>query len=106
MCGALRAQYGVEPIAVNCLTLTEDGIAAILQQVLYEFPVGEIGFILPRYIGALPARHPAVSYTHLYNPLISISTTRTKIIFFFMQCDKISIKRHFFIDICDKQTYN
>lgn len=58
VCGALRAQYGVEPIAVNCLTLTEDGIAAILQQVLYEFPVGEIGFILPRYIGALPARHP------------------------------------------------
>lgn len=25
VCGALRAQYGVEPIAVNCLTLTEDG---------------------------------------------------------------------------------
>ena len=58
VCEELRTQYGVEPVAVNCLTLDEDGIADILQRVLYEFPVCEIGFVLPRYIGSLPAQHP------------------------------------------------
>ena len=59
VCEELHTQYGVEPVAVNCLTLDEDGIADILQRVLYEFPVCEIGFVLPRYIGSLPAQHPA-----------------------------------------------
>ena len=58
VCEELRTQYSVEPVAVNCLTLDEDGIADILQRVLYEFPVCEIGFVLPRYIGSLPAQHP------------------------------------------------
>ena len=58
VCAALREQYLVEPVAVNCMELDEAAIAAILQQVLYEFPVTEIGFVLPRYIGALPAEHP------------------------------------------------
>lgn len=43
---------------MNCLELDESGIADILQQVLYEFPVCEIGFVLPRYIGTLPLHHP------------------------------------------------
>jgi len=58
VCDMLHAQYGVEPVAVNCLELDEKGITNILQRVLYEFPVREIGFILPRYIGALPSSHP------------------------------------------------
>ena len=58
VCDSLREKYGVDPVAVNCLELDEAGIAGILQRVLYEFPVCEIGFILPRYIGSLPARHP------------------------------------------------
>ena len=58
VCGALRTQYGIDPVAVNCLELDETGIADVLQRVLYEFPVHEVGFILPRYIGALPASHP------------------------------------------------
>lgn len=58
VCEMLRGQYGIEPLPVNCMTLDEKGITEILQMVLYEFPVREIGFILPRYIGALPAPHP------------------------------------------------
>lgn len=58
VCAMLREQYHVEPLAVNCLALEETGIADILQRVLYEFPVREIDFALPRYIGALPASHP------------------------------------------------
>ena len=43
------------------MELDDKGIADILQQVLYEFPVKEIGFVLPRYIGALPDGHPVQS---------------------------------------------
>lgn len=58
VCASLHEQYGVEPVAVNCIDLDEGGITDILQRVLYEFPVCEIGFVLPRYIGSLPAQHP------------------------------------------------
>ena len=58
VCEELHTQYGIEPVAVNCIDLDEDGITDILQRVLYEFPVCEIGFVLPRYIGSLPAQHP------------------------------------------------
>ena len=58
VCAELQSQYGIAPITVNCLELDESGIADILQQVLYEFPVCEIGFVLPRYIGTLPLHHP------------------------------------------------
>ena len=58
VCDELQSQYRIAPIAVNCLELDESDIADILQQVLYEFPVCEIGFVLPRYIGTLPLHHP------------------------------------------------
>lgn len=61
VCAELRTQYDVEPVAVNCMELDEKGISDILQRVLYEFPVREIGFALPRFVGALPTSHPVQS---------------------------------------------
>lgn len=59
VCAELQSQYGIAPIAVNCLELDESGIADILQQVLrMNFRSAEIGFVLPRYIGTLPLHHP------------------------------------------------
>ncbi len=58
VCRDLQERYRITPIAVNCLELNENSIADILQQVLYEFPVCEIGFVLPRYICSLPLHHP------------------------------------------------
>ena len=57
VCDMLRGQYQVEPVAVNCMELTEAGIADILRRVLYEFPICEMSFVLPRYIGALAPQH-------------------------------------------------
>ena len=53
-CSFVREQYGVEPVAANCADLNETGISEILQRVLYEFPLCELGLVLPRYIAALP----------------------------------------------------
>lgn len=58
VCAALHEQYGIDPVAVNCLELDQGGIAEVLQRVLYEFPVREVGFVLPRYVGSLPSSHP------------------------------------------------
>lgn len=64
VCSALREQYDIDPMAVNCMELDESDIADIMQRVLYEFPVREIGFILPRYIGALPEHHTVRQSIH------------------------------------------
>ncbi|MDY3617974.1 stage IV sporulation protein A [Agathobaculum sp.] len=58
VCAALHEQHGIDPVAVNCLELDQGGIAEVLQRVLYEFPVREVGFVLPRYVGSLPSSHP------------------------------------------------
>ena len=58
VCAQLRNDYQIEPLAVNCAELDEKGITELLKRVLYEFPVCEIGFVLPRYISSLPVGHP------------------------------------------------
>ena len=54
----LSEKYGVTCEAVNCLALDDAGIAAILKGVLYEFPVKELGIMLPVWASGLPAEHP------------------------------------------------
>ena len=58
LCEALRAQYGVSVICVNCLTMTVQEITSVLTGLLYEFPVTELRFFLPGWVTALPAEHP------------------------------------------------
>lgn len=53
----LSERYGITAVAVNCLSLGTDDMEAILSNVLYEFPVREIGLKLPRFVSALPAGH-------------------------------------------------
>ncbi len=59
---ALRAElsesYGVDCLAVNCMTLTENDVTDILRAVLSEFPVTEIGIFLPSWLGALGKDDP------------------------------------------------
>jgi stage IV sporulation protein A len=54
----LRSRYGVESVAADCQALTKDGIAQLLEQLLYSFPLGEIRVFLPRWVDALEFDHP------------------------------------------------
>lgn len=54
----LRSRYGVESVAADCQALTKDGIAQLLEQLLYSFPLGEIRVYLPRWVDALEMEHP------------------------------------------------
>lgn len=60
----LESRYGVPVMPVNCLELDEAGIRRILEKVLFEFPVREIGIELPKWLTgfrrAIPSVKPSV----------------------------------------------
>ena len=53
----LTKKYSVPVKPVNCLELTNDDIKSILGQILYEFPIKEIYFDIPRWINSLNIDH-------------------------------------------------
>lgn len=61
MADSLTLKYSVPVINVNCLELGEKEIGEILSQVLYEFPVKEIGVDIPGWLSALSNEHPIKS---------------------------------------------
>jgi stage IV sporulation protein A len=53
----MRSKYDVPIIPMNCAQLKSENITGILEQVLYEFPLGEVGINLPRWMESLPLEH-------------------------------------------------
>ncbi len=53
----LESSYDVPVIPVDCAQLSHDDIYAILQEVLYEFPVKEVNISLPKWIEELEIDH-------------------------------------------------
>lgn len=57
LCTSLSERFDVTARAINCLTMDDAEMQAVLQAVLYEFPVREVGILLPPWINTLPAGH-------------------------------------------------
>ncbi len=53
----LRKRYNVAVMAVNCEQLREEDIHHIMEQVLFEFPISEVGFYIPKWVEMLPRDH-------------------------------------------------
>ena len=53
----ISAKYNVTAIPMNIEQLRADDIVTILQNVLYEFPLTEIEFYMPKWVEMLPADH-------------------------------------------------
>ncbi len=53
----LEEKYGVNVIPVNCMELSESDVEKILNQILYDFPLKEIGINLPGWINCLDNEH-------------------------------------------------
>lgn len=49
----LRSNYNVPVLPVNCSTMTQDDINNIMQTLLYEFPIMEIGINIPTWMVSL-----------------------------------------------------
>lgn len=53
----VKEQYGVTAMAVNCEQLREEDIHRIMEQVLFEFPVSEVRFYIPKWVEMLSREH-------------------------------------------------
>lgn len=53
----LSEKYSVPAVAVNCQSITEEEIRAILALVLFEFPVKSVAFDMPRWLCSLENDH-------------------------------------------------
>ena len=72
----LRELYGVESVAADCQALDASGIAQLLEQLLYSFPLGQVEVHLPRWMDALERDHPvkAALYQQLLQQAEQIQT--------------------------------
>ena len=61
-------EFGINAAIADCQALTEDGIEALLQDLLYAFPMRQLRLHLPRWLDALEADHPVKKL--LYSSLI------------------------------------
>ena len=54
---AIKQEHGVIAMPVNCEQLREEDINRIMEQLLFAFPVAEIGFYIPKWVEMLPNDH-------------------------------------------------
>ncbi|MBQ7089292.1 MAG: stage IV sporulation protein A [Clostridia bacterium] len=57
----LSESYGVPVVPINCQTMTEQEIRQVLEALLSQFPVCQIGLVLPRWLMRLERTHPVRS---------------------------------------------
>lgn len=53
----MREKYQVAVMAVNCEQLREEDIHHIMEKVLFEFPVSEVQFYIPKWVEMLSREH-------------------------------------------------
>lgn len=54
----IRSRYNVSAIPVNCEQLKREDIHALMENILYEFPLTMVEFYMPKWVEMLPANHP------------------------------------------------
>ena len=54
----LRSEFGIPTVIADCQALDIGGIAGLLQELLYAFPMQELRVYLPRWMDALEPEHP------------------------------------------------
>ncbi len=57
ICQQISDSYDVTAIAADCMNMDTEEMGAVLKAVLYEFPVREVGIVLPPWVNTLPAGH-------------------------------------------------
>ena len=69
---------GIPVTPVSCETLDEEEMSEIMESVLYEFPLKEIGIKLPKWVDALEYTHPLKEkiYESLRNELQNVNKLR------------------------------
>ena len=58
----IAEKYQVSTIAVNCLKLNENDVNNILENILFEFPISEIVFNVPKWLEIMDLGHELMKY--------------------------------------------
>ncbi len=74
---SMEKEYGVPVALVNCTEIDEEDIKKILELVLLEFPVREVGITIPKWIDTLPCEHKLRK--SLYTSINKAANTITKV---------------------------
>ncbi len=53
----MAEKYKVSVLPVNCEQLKEDDIHRMMKSILYEFPITEVEFYIPKWVEMLPSEH-------------------------------------------------
>ncbi len=54
----IKNKYNVSALPVNCEQLKREDIHAIMENILYEFPLTMVEFYMPKWVEMLPGNHP------------------------------------------------
>lgn len=57
-CDEIRNKWGVTVLPMNCKEMTEHDINTIMEQILYEFPLKEVGIDIPHWVLSLAEDSP------------------------------------------------
>lgn len=58
----MAEKYNVSTIALNCLRLSEKNVTDILENILFEFPISEILFNVPKWMEIINEKHKLMKY--------------------------------------------
>lgn len=53
----IKEKHGITAMAINCEQLREEDIHRIMEQVLFEFPISEVEFYIPKWVEMLSREH-------------------------------------------------
>lgn len=68
----LEQEYGIRPYIADCQAMTTEDILALLRQLLFSFPLGQIQLYLPRWLHALEESDPIKA--SLYKALLDCAS--------------------------------
>lgn len=75
----IESKYDVSTIAINCLKLNEDDINNILENILFEFPITEIVFNVPKWLEIINLDSDLMKYIIEYSKQILEKLLKLKI---------------------------
>jgi len=58
VCRALRREWGIAPVTVDCQAMEREDIDELLKKLLYAFPMAELRVEMPQWLDALEQNHP------------------------------------------------
>ena len=57
LCEELKQKYQAGVLSVNCEQLRRDDVTRIMEKILYEFPIVQMEFFIPKWVEILPTDH-------------------------------------------------